>query len=111
MSHRDFGGPCHVLRSQAFIFLSLSIHLILGFVFTLLLSASLLPLLFLLSFEQEHFGKDKSAEFQLFYSPHGKDLLFTDAAIEFLRVPPKMDAKLYLGYEYFSVIQHLGRGV
>uniref|UniRef100_E1BI82 Inhibitor of carbonic anhydrase n=1 Tax=Bos taurus TaxID=9913 RepID=E1BI82_BOVIN len=63
----------------------------------------------LLSQAQEHFGKDKSAEFQLFYSPHGKDLLFTDAAIGFLRVPPKMDAKLYLGYEYFSVIQHLGR--
>ncbi|KAI4578810.1 hypothetical protein MJT46_000178 [Ovis ammon polii x Ovis aries] len=63
----------------------------------------------LLNQAQEHFGKDKSAEFQLFYSPHGKDLLFTDAAIGFLRVPPKMDAKLYLGYEYFSVIQHLGR--
>ncbi|NP_001039744.1 inhibitor of carbonic anhydrase precursor [Bos taurus] len=63
----------------------------------------------LLSQAQEHFGKDKSAEFQLFYSPHGKDLLFTDSAIGFLRVPPKMDAKLYLGYEYFSVIQHLGR--
>uniref|UniRef100_A0A8B9WEK4 Transferrin-like domain-containing protein n=1 Tax=Bos mutus grunniens TaxID=30521 RepID=A0A8B9WEK4_BOSMU len=63
----------------------------------------------LLNQAQEHFGKDKSAEFQLFYSPHGKDLLFTDSAIGFLRVPPKMDAKLYLGYEYFSVIQHLGR--
>ncbi|TKC43279.1 hypothetical protein EI555_014110, partial [Monodon monoceros] len=55
----------------------------------------------------ENFGKDKSAEFQLFGSPHGKDLLFTDAALGFLRVPPKMDAKLYLGYEYFSAIQHL----
>ncbi|KAB0373905.1 hypothetical protein FD755_014161 [Muntiacus reevesi] len=63
----------------------------------------------LLNQAQEHFGKDKSAEFQLFYSPHGKDLLFTDATVGFLRVPPKMDAKLYLGYEYFSVIQHLGR--
>uniref|UniRef100_A0A8C6DJH7 Transferrin-like domain-containing protein n=1 Tax=Moschus moschiferus TaxID=68415 RepID=A0A8C6DJH7_MOSMO len=63
----------------------------------------------LLNQAQEHFGKDKSAEFQLFYSPHGKDLLFTDAAVGFLRVPPKMDAKLYLGYEYFSVFQHLGR--
>ncbi|XP_054945047.1 inhibitor of carbonic anhydrase isoform X4 [Physeter macrocephalus] len=61
----------------------------------------------LLSLAQENFGKDKSAEFQLFGSPHGKDLLFTDAALGFLRVPPKMDAKLYLGYEYFSAIQHL----
>ncbi|XP_007180974.2 inhibitor of carbonic anhydrase isoform X1 [Balaenoptera acutorostrata] len=61
----------------------------------------------LLNLAQENFGKDKSAEFQLFSSPHGKDLLFTDAALGFLRVPPKMDAKLYLGYEYFSAIQHL----
>ncbi|KAM9088169.1 inhibitor of carbonic anhydrase [Megaptera novaeangliae] len=61
----------------------------------------------LLNLAQENFGKDKSAEFQLFGSPHGKDLLFTDAALGFLRVPPKMDAKLYLGYEYFSAIQHL----
>lgn len=34
-----------------------------------------------------------------------------DAAHGFLRVPPKMDAKLYLGYEYFAAIQHLWRGV
>ncbi|KAJ8790755.1 hypothetical protein J1605_021183 [Eschrichtius robustus] len=61
----------------------------------------------LLNLAQENFGKDKSAEFQLFGSPHGKDLLFTDAALGFFRVPPKMDAKLYLGYEYFSAIQHL----
>ncbi|XP_007457623.1 PREDICTED: inhibitor of carbonic anhydrase-like isoform X2 [Lipotes vexillifer] len=61
----------------------------------------------LLNLAQENFGKDKSTEFQLFGSPHGKDLLFTDAALGFLRVPPKMDAKLYLGYEYFSAIQHL----
>ncbi|XP_030729313.1 inhibitor of carbonic anhydrase isoform X1 [Globicephala melas] len=61
----------------------------------------------LLNLAQENFGKDKSAEFQLFGSPHGKDLLFTDAALGFLRVPPKMDAKLYLGYEHFSAIQHL----
>lgn len=83
----------------------------LGFVFPLLPYASLLSSLFLLSFEQENFGKDKSAEFQLFGSPHGKDLLFTDAALGFLRVPPKMDAKLYLGYEHFSAIQHLMSGV
>ncbi|XP_062970106.1 inhibitor of carbonic anhydrase-like isoform X1 [Cynocephalus volans] len=65
----------------------------------------------LLNKAQEHFGKDRSSEFQLFGSPHGKDLLFTDAAHGFLRVPPKMDAKLYLGYEYLSAIQHLKRGV
>ncbi|XP_004834308.1 inhibitor of carbonic anhydrase-like isoform X1 [Heterocephalus glaber] len=65
----------------------------------------------LLSQAQKYFGKDKSSEFQLFSSPHGKDLLFTNAAHGFLRVPPKMDAKLYLGYEYFSAIQHVERGV
>ncbi|XP_021568318.1 inhibitor of carbonic anhydrase-like, partial [Carlito syrichta] len=65
----------------------------------------------LLSRAQEHFGKDKSTEFQLFGSPHGEDLLFTDAAQGFLRVPPKMDTKLYLGYEYFSALQHLKRVV
>ncbi|XP_012519521.1 PREDICTED: serotransferrin [Propithecus coquereli] len=59
----------------------------------------------LLNQAQEHFGKDKSSEFQLFGSPHGKDLLFTDATHGFLRVPPKMDAKLYLGYEYFPNTQ------
>uniref|UniRef100_A0A8C9PPQ6 Transferrin-like domain-containing protein n=1 Tax=Spermophilus dauricus TaxID=99837 RepID=A0A8C9PPQ6_SPEDA len=61
----------------------------------------------LLNQAQEHFGKDKSAGFQLFGSPLGKDLLFTDAAHGFLRVPRKMDAKLYLGYEYYSLAQHL----
>uniref|UniRef100_A0A452RUH3 Transferrin-like domain-containing protein n=1 Tax=Ursus americanus TaxID=9643 RepID=A0A452RUH3_URSAM len=58
----------------------------------------------LLNQAQEHFGKDKSTEFQLFASPHGKDLLFTDATHGFLRVPPKMDAKLYVGYEYFACV-------
>ncbi|XP_030897117.1 inhibitor of carbonic anhydrase-like isoform X1 [Leptonychotes weddellii] len=60
---------------------------------------------------QEHFGKDKSTEFQLFASPHGKDLLFTDDTDGFLRVPPKMDAKLYVGYEYFAAFQHQRIGV
>uniref|UniRef100_A0A8C3W744 Transferrin-like domain-containing protein n=1 Tax=Catagonus wagneri TaxID=51154 RepID=A0A8C3W744_9CETA len=63
----------------------------------------------LLSRAQENFGKDKSAEFQLFGSSHGKDLLFTDASLGFLRVPAKVDAKLYLGYEYFAAIQNLRR--
>ncbi|XP_074168959.1 inhibitor of carbonic anhydrase isoform X2 [Rhinolophus sinicus] len=64
----------------------------------------------LLSQAQENFGKDKSAGFQLFGSPHGKDLMFTDATHGFLRVPPKMDAKLYLGYKYFAATQHLRGG-
>ncbi|XP_055485559.1 inhibitor of carbonic anhydrase [Psammomys obesus] len=65
----------------------------------------------LLGVAQEHFGKDKSSTFQLFGSPLGKDLLFTDAAHGFLRVPPKMDIKLYLGYELSSDIQNLQRGL
>jgi hypothetical protein len=73
------------------------------------MSTSLLYSLF--SFEQEHFGKDKSSQFQLFGSPHGRDLLFTDATQGFLRIPPKMDAKLYLGYESFSAIEHLKSGM
>ncbi|XP_036049727.1 inhibitor of carbonic anhydrase [Onychomys torridus] len=65
----------------------------------------------LLRVAQEHFGNDKSSAFQLFGSPHGKDLLFTDAAHGFLRVPPKMDINLYLGYEHFSNIKNLKRGL
>ncbi|XP_053455568.1 inhibitor of carbonic anhydrase-like isoform X2 [Nycticebus coucang] len=61
----------------------------------------------LLNRAQEHFGKDKSPEFQLFGSPHGKDLLFTDASHGLVRVPPRMDAKLYLGYEHFPETQRL----
>ncbi|CAO2633802.1 Inhibitor of carbonic anhydrase, partial [Lemmus lemmus] len=63
----------------------------------------------LLRVAQEHFGHGKSSTFQLFGSPHGKDLLFTDAARGFLRVPSKMDINLYLGYEYFSDIKNLKR--
>lgn len=74
-------------------------------------SVSFFPSLFPLFLEQEHFGKDKSTEFQLFASPHGKDLLVSDAAQGFLQVPPKMDAKLYMGYEYFSTNQHLRGGL
>nr|XP_044992557.1 inhibitor of carbonic anhydrase isoform X2 [Jaculus jaculus] len=65
----------------------------------------------LLSQAQENFGKDKSSSFQLFGSPHGKDLMFTDAAHGFLRTPAKMDSKMYLGHEYFFAIQNLKRGV
>ncbi|GAB1294593.1 Inhibitor of carbonic anhydrase [Apodemus speciosus] len=63
----------------------------------------------LLRVAQEHFGKDKPSTFQLFGSPHGKDLLFTDAARGLLRVPPKMDIHLYLGYELLSAIRNLKR--
>lgn len=65
----------------------------------------------LLRVAQEHFGKGKSSTFQLFGSPLGKDLLFTEAAHGFLSVPPKMDINLYLGYEFFSDIQSLKRGL
>ncbi|XP_077845976.1 transferrin isoform X1 [Macaca mulatta] len=64
----------------------------------------------LLNQAQEHFGKDKSKEFQLFSSPHGKDLLFKDSAHGFLKVPPRMDAKMYLGYEYITAIRNLREG-
>uniref|UniRef100_A0A8C2LGG2 Inhibitor of carbonic anhydrase n=1 Tax=Cricetulus griseus TaxID=10029 RepID=A0A8C2LGG2_CRIGR len=63
----------------------------------------------LLRVAQEHFGNGKSSAFQLFGSPHGKDLLFTDTAHGLLRVPPKMDINLYLGYEHFSNIKNLKR--
>ncbi|KAK2090337.1 hypothetical protein P7K49_031593 [Saguinus oedipus] len=65
----------------------------------------------LLNQAQEHFGKEKSKEFQLFGSPLGKDLLFKDSAYGFLKVPPRMDAKMYLGYEYVTAIRNLREGV
>ncbi|KAM5291853.1 inhibitor of carbonic anhydrase-like [Ctenodactylus gundi] len=61
----------------------------------------------LLSKAQKNCGKDKSSEFQLFSSPHEKDLLFTNAASGFLRIPPKMDTIMFLGFQYFSAIQRL----
>uniref|UniRef100_D3YY36 Inhibitor of carbonic anhydrase n=1 Tax=Mus musculus TaxID=10090 RepID=D3YY36_MOUSE len=63
----------------------------------------------LLRVAQEHFGKDKSSPFQLFGSPHGEDLLFTDAAHGLLRVPRKIDISLYLGYEFLSAFRNLKR--
>lgn len=57
--------------------------------------------------KQEHFGKDKPDNFQLFQSPHGKDLLFKDSADGFLKIPSKMDFELYLGYEYVTALQNL----
>ncbi|XP_062970143.1 serotransferrin-like [Cynocephalus volans] len=64
----------------------------------------------LLDKAQEHFGRDTSADFQLFSSPHGKDLLFKDSAHGFLKVPPRMDASLYLGYEYVTAVRNLREG-
>ncbi|KAL2804356.1 serotransferrin isoform 2 [Daubentonia madagascariensis] len=64
----------------------------------------------LLNQAQEHFGKDKSKDFQLFSSPHGKDLLFKDSAQGFLKVPPRMDSRLYLGYEYVTAVRNLREG-
>ncbi|ELK33166.1 Inhibitor of carbonic anhydrase [Myotis davidii] len=64
----------------------------------------------LLNQAQEYFGKDTSADFQLFGSSYKKDLLFTDAAHGFLKVPPKMDAMLYLGYEHLAAIRSLRGG-
>ncbi|KAM4864019.1 serotransferrin-like [Urocitellus parryii] len=65
----------------------------------------------LLNQAQEHFGKGKSGDFQLFSSPHGKNLLFKDSALGFLRVPPKMDFRLYLGYEYVTAVRNLREGI
>ncbi|XP_051841510.1 lactotransferrin-like [Antechinus flavipes] len=59
----------------------------------------------LLSIAQEHFGKGKSEKFKLFASQHGKDLLFKDTANRLLRVPPKMDYELYLGYKFIQAIK------
>nr|XP_003476776.1 serotransferrin [Cavia porcellus] len=65
----------------------------------------------LLSQAQEHFGVDKSKEFQLFSSPHGKDLLFKDSTQGFLRIPPRMDYRLYLGYQYVTAVRNLREGI
>ncbi|XP_014439945.1 serotransferrin [Tupaia chinensis] len=65
----------------------------------------------LLSQAQEHFGKGKSNDFQLFSSPHGKDLLFKDSAHGFLKIPAGMNFRLYLGYQYLSALRNLREGV
>ncbi|XP_059520279.1 lactotransferrin [Myotis daubentonii] len=62
----------------------------------------------LLNKAQEKFGKGKSSAFQLFSSPRGqKDLLFKDNALGFLRIPPKIDAGLYLGSNYVTALKGL----
>uniref|UniRef100_A0A452UL41 Serotransferrin-like n=1 Tax=Ursus maritimus TaxID=29073 RepID=A0A452UL41_URSMA len=65
----------------------------------------------LLNQAQEHYGKDKSKVFQLFSSTLGKDLLFKDSAQGFLKIPPKMDTWLYLGYEYVTALRNLREDV
>ncbi|XP_054450510.1 lactotransferrin [Pteronotus mesoamericanus] len=66
----------------------------------------------LLSKAQEKFGKGKSSGFQLFSSPPGqKDLLFKDETLRFLRIPAKVDAGLYLGYKYLTIINNLKESV
>nr|XP_008264425.2 inhibitor of carbonic anhydrase [Oryctolagus cuniculus] len=59
----------------------------------------------LLDRAQAHFGKDSTSGFQLFRSPYGRDLLFTDAAQGFMRVSPKINTK------HVSSIQRLKRGM
>ncbi|XP_058144947.1 lactotransferrin [Dasypus novemcinctus] len=56
---------------------------------------------------QEKFGKKSSGAFQIFGSPKGKNLLFKDNAIGFLRIPSKIDARMYLGASYSAVFQNL----
>lgn len=65
----------------------------------------------LLSQAQEHFGVDKSKEFHLFSSSQGRDLLFKDSAQGFLRIPPRMDYRMYLGYQYVTAIRNLREGI
>ncbi|KAL1782087.1 inhibitor of carbonic anhydrase [Sigmodon hispidus] len=65
----------------------------------------------LLGVAQDHFGNNESSVFELFGSPHGKDLLFTDAASGFLNITPKMDINMYLGNEHFYNIKSLKRGL
>uniref|UniRef100_A0A7N5JXI7 Transferrin n=1 Tax=Ailuropoda melanoleuca TaxID=9646 RepID=A0A7N5JXI7_AILME len=65
----------------------------------------------LLNQAQEHYGKDKSKVFQLFSSTLGKDLLFKDSAQGFLKIPPKMDTWLYLGYDYVTALRNLREDV
>ncbi|XP_019510122.1 PREDICTED: serotransferrin-like [Hipposideros armiger] len=61
----------------------------------------------LLKQAQEHYGRGKSADFQLFSSPHGKDLLFEDSAQGLLEIPSKIDSWMYLGYEYVTATRNL----
>ncbi|XP_045153751.1 serotransferrin [Echinops telfairi] len=59
---------------------------------------------------QEKFGKEQSGGFQVFSSPHGKNLMFKDSATGFLRVPAGMDAWLYLGFDYVTALRNIKEG-
>lgn len=60
--------------------------------------------------KQEHFGKGKSKDFQLFDSPLEKDLLFKNSAIGLLKIPSRMDYRLYLGHNYVTAIRNVREG-
>lgn len=61
----------------------------------------------LFCYKQEHYGTEKSTDFQLFSSSHGKDLMFRDSAHGLLKIPSKIDSWMYLGYEYVTAIRNL----
>ncbi|CAO2633805.1 TF, partial [Lemmus lemmus] len=52
----------------------------------------------------------KSKDFQLFDSPLEKDLLFKNSAIGLLRIPSRMDYRLYLGHNYVTAIRNVREG-
>lgn len=60
--------------------------------------------------KQEHFGKGQSKDFQLFDSPLEKDLLFKNSAIGLLKIPSRMDYRLYLGHNYVTAIRNVREG-
>lgn len=60
--------------------------------------------------KQENFGKGKSTDFQLFDSPLEKDLLFKNSAIGLLKIPSRMDYRLYLGHNYVTAIRNVREG-
>lgn len=60
--------------------------------------------------KQENFGKGKSKDFQLFDSPLEKDLLFKNSAIGLLKIPSRMDYRLYLGHNYVTAIRNVREG-
>ncbi|XP_013209471.1 serotransferrin [Microtus ochrogaster] len=64
----------------------------------------------ILKVAQENFGKGKSKDFQLFDSPLEKDLLFKNSAIGLLKIPSRMDYRLYLGHNYVTAIRNVREG-
>ncbi|XP_075820950.1 LOW QUALITY PROTEIN: serotransferrin-like [Microtus pennsylvanicus] len=64
----------------------------------------------ILKVAQENFGKGQSKDFQLFDSPLEKDLLFKNSAIGLLKIPSRMDYRLYLGHNYVTAIRNVREG-